>query len=455
MLISSLVMGLGLTRYRNGSIGELWTLSWPMIVASGANCLLLLIDRAVLAYYSQEAFNITTECFPWYVGFWFAFFSLIGVTEVFVGQNNGAGSFRRIGPIVWQMVWFALSTYLVFVPVCMYGVDNMLAHPTPDATKYMKIILLYSPISYATFGALGSFFVGRGKTKFITLLNIIALIENTVLDVLLVFGFLGLPRLGVPGAAYATLISQFTVFGISLVVFLSRSNRIKYATANIKLDLDQLKDCLSVSIPFAISSSINCFSFAFVIKVLAAHSPFNEFTVFGIAHSFYGALMFFGDGVARGVGTLCSNYIGAQKNKLIRSVLSSAFKLQTIFGVVLSITLIIFSKNIIAITFPSADILTRNEAFSLIPMVGSCLLLDGILLYLQALLLSAGDTKFIMFSNLYTFLIVVIVPAYIGIIEFGAYSKFLWFLFNLESCIRIVVFYLRYRSGVWKRIKII
>lgn len=443
-----------LTSYKNGSVGELWALSWPMIIASAANCLLLLIDRVVLSYYSQEAFNISVECFPWFLGFWFTFFSLIGVTEVFVGQNNGARKFQRIGPIVWQMVWFSFSTYLIFLPVCRYGVPHMLAHPTPDSTGYLKIILLYSPISYVTFAALGAFFVGRGKTKFITLLNLITTIENAVLDVLLVFGYLGCPRLGVLGAGYATLISQVTVLFISFAVFLSRFNRKKYKTSDYRLNFELLKPCLSVSIPFSIASSINCFSFAFVIKILSKCCPIDEFTVFGIAHSLYGALMFFGDGVSRGVATLCSNYIGAQKYEFIGPVLRSSIKLQTIFGSALILSLILFIKEIIKISFPLANTTIQDGAIFLMPMVCACLILDGIVIYLQSLLLSAGDTKFIMFSNIGIFFLGVVVPAYVGITQFGAYSKFLWSLFILDSALRIMMFYLRYRSNSWRKIKI-
>ncbi|MDE6432371.1 MAG: hypothetical protein K2L13_03175 [Opitutales bacterium] len=447
-------MDFRLTTHRSGSIGELWTLSWPMIVASAANCLLLFIDRIVLSYYSREAFNISVECFPWYIGFWFTFFSLIGATEIFVGQYNGAKNFRKIGPIVWQMIWFSLSTYVIFVPVCVYCVGHMLAHPTADAVGYMRIVLLYTPISFITFAALGSFFVGRGKTKFITLLNLVTTIENAILDIILVFGYCGCPRLGVLGAGYATLISQITVFFISLAVFLSRFNRKKYRTSEIRFDLSQLRSCLSVGVPYAIASSINCFAFALVIKVLSSCCSFDEFTIFGITHSFYTTLMFFGDGVSRGVSALCSNYIGAQKYEFISLVLRSSLKLQSIFGSIILFISLFLAKGLIHVAFPLANTFVQSGALSLIFLAGICLLLDGIMMYLQSTLLSAGDTKFIMITNLATFLLLVVLPAYIGITRFGLYSKFLWYLFNLESITRISIFYSRYHSNKWRAIKI-
>ncbi len=442
-----------LTIYNAGRIRELWTISWPMIIACATNCILLLVDRIVLSHYSQEAFNTSVECFPWFLGFWFTFFSLIGVTEIFVGQNNGARQFHKIGEIVWQMIWFSFSTYLIFLPVCTYGPQYMLASSSTESAKYLKIILLYSPISYATFGALGSFFVGRGKTKFITFLSFIASVENAILDILLVFGYCNFPQLGTVGAAYATLISHVTVFIISLIIFLSPNNHKKYHTWCFKLNLKQLRTCLSVGVPFAISSFINCFAFAFLIKILAKYSSSEEFTIFGITHSFYGVLLFFADGISRGVSTLCSNYIGAQKIALTKNVLLSSIKLQCIFASILFLILIFFTNKIISIIFPSICTLV-NETTCLMFIVYLCLFLDGIVLYLQALLLSAGDTKFIMISTLCVFLFSVIIPGYIGITQFHIFSKFLWYLFTLDSCERILIFYLRYKSSKWKKLNV-
>lgn len=444
-----------LTIYRAGSVHELWTLSWPMILASASNCALLLVDRIVLSYHSQDAFNISVECMPWFLGFWFTFFSLIGITEVFVGQNNGAHKFKLIGPIVWQMVWVSLATYIIFIPICTHGARYMLSNHSEEALTYLRIILLYSPICYATFGALGSFFIGRGKTKFITILAITESILNAILDVLLVFGYLGFPKLGTAGAAYATLISQIVVFTIAFIVFVSKNNSLKYCTRDYKFKFSILKTCLLIGIPFSISSSINCFTFAFIVRILANYASVNEFTTFGITHSFYGALTFFMDGISKGVSTLCSNYIGSKQIYYIKYILLSALKLEFMFMLILFIVMIIFATSTIRILFPLTGSIAQNAAINLMPIVWVCLFLDGIVLYLQALLISTGDTKFIMNVNLCVFLSTVVIPGYIGITHFHFFSNFLWWLFSIDSMQRILAFYIRYRSERWKQIKIL
>ena len=114
-----------LTRYAPGSVGEIWTLSWPMILSAAASKLLLFGDRVVLSYYSADAFNVNVASTPWCWAFVFVFISYTGVAEVFVGRYNGSRQHWRIGPVVWQMVFFSFALYAVVLPI------------VGGATKYM------------------------------------------------------------------------------------------------------------------------------------------------------------------------------------------------------------------------------------------------------------------------------------------------------------------------------
>ena len=46
-----------LTRYQPGSLGELWAISWPLMLASFSGCCMTFIDRAILARYQTEALD--------------------------------------------------------------------------------------------------------------------------------------------------------------------------------------------------------------------------------------------------------------------------------------------------------------------------------------------------------------------------------------------------------------
>jgi Na+-driven multidrug efflux pump len=287
-----------------------------------------------------------------------------------------------------------------------------------------------------------------------TILAITASIANAILDILFVFGYCGFPQLGTAGAAYATLVSQIFVFAIALSVFLSKKNAEKYDTRTIKFDFNALKSCLAIGIPFSISSSINCFAFAFLVRTLASFVSFCEFATFGITHSFYGASTFFLD-ISKGVGVACSNYIGAGQPHYIKNTLFSATKIHILIMAGTFVIMVIFAAKTVHLCFPLTSHDAQSAAIELMPKVWGCLLVDGLLLYLQSMLISAGDTKFIMYTNLYVFILTVVIPGYVGIAYFGLASNFLWWIFMLDSCQRVIIFYIRYKSGHWLGKKII
>ena len=197
-----------LTKYRSGSVPELFSIAWPMILSSAAGCLMIFGDRLVLAHYSQEAFNANVGTIPWYWTFLFTFLHIISIAEVFVGQFNGAREYHKIGPVVWQMVWASSALWVILIPIAIWGVSPMLAKNLETfGIPYLRISLLFLPVNCMAFGAMMSFFVGRGKTKIVPCITLITNVLNLLLDIWFVFGWGFIPEMGIKGAAWATGIS--------------------------------------------------------------------------------------------------------------------------------------------------------------------------------------------------------------------------------------------------------
>ena len=79
---------------------------------------------------------------------------------------------------------------------------------------------------------LSTFFAGRGSTRVILVVNVLATLVNVVLDYFWIFGRGGFPALGVAGAAGATVISQVVGALVYLAIILKKKHREAYATAS-------------------------------------------------------------------------------------------------------------------------------------------------------------------------------------------------------------------------------
>ena len=134
---------------------------------------------------------------------------LMAVNPV-VSQHVGAGEFGRIGPVVRQALWNALG-----VGVLAMGVANLgaLVFVTLDIEPAVRVlardfvfVIGFALPAFCCYRVLYGYSASVNQTKPLMVIALVALALNIVVNWLLVYGNLGLPRLGGLGCAWATLL---------------------------------------------------------------------------------------------------------------------------------------------------------------------------------------------------------------------------------------------------------
>lgn len=384
-------MSNALTKYSVGSLKELWTISWPAMITSASGCFMIFGDRFILSFYSQEAFNANIGAMPWYWTFLFTFLNLIGVASVFVGQLNGKKSFNQIGNAVNHMLLMCAALWIVVVPIVLWLTPVLLAKNLESlGNQYLRIMLMFLPIHCASAGAFASFFIGRGKTRIVTIVSIIASLLNLVFDVWFVFGGLGVPEMGINGAAWATGLAQCIELVIFAAIYFNRNNIKNYGTTEFELDKDILKSFAKVGTPNAISCLFNCITWGWTMQLLAIYTPQDDFTAYGIANSIYLLIFFVIEGVGDGVGIVCSNAIGAKKYEFVSKNIVSAAKLLLLCSIAIIIPAIIFSDQLIyAFVQKTSDISILHNTKIMINFMFLIFIIEGFWFIFQKVLNSA------------------------------------------------------------------
>lgn len=132
-------------------------------------------------------------------------------------------------------------------------------------TQYFQWLICFTPLASLA-GALSTFYIGRGKVKFVTCVIIGANVINVFLDVFLIFGVESFIKpLGVVGAALATGISQTLQACILLVAFLRKKNRKRHGTNHWRFNKDLFKQCLKVGIPSAAAQTMELMAWVFIL----------------------------------------------------------------------------------------------------------------------------------------------------------------------------------------------
>lgn len=188
-------------------------LALPLIVSTASWTVMNFADRMFLCWHSPQAMAATLPagmlhfsllCFP---------LGIASYVNTFVAQYEGAGHRQRIGAVVWQGVWVGLAAMPVFlatIPLAPVVFTHAGHGPEMVGLEsiYYQILTVGAGGAIMT-AAFSSFFTGRGETLVVMLVTCTTSLLNIVLDYAWIFGHFGFPALGIAGAAWATAISQW------------------------------------------------------------------------------------------------------------------------------------------------------------------------------------------------------------------------------------------------------
>lgn len=455
-----------LTKYPEGSIRELWTISLPLMLSILATLLMVFVDRCFLAHYSLEALNatVTSGTVAW--AFLGSICTLAAMSEVFVSQYNGANKKHLIGNAVWQMIWVALLSSLLFFSLNIWA-ENILSTSSGRIdlqANYFKTLIVFGP-AYALISAFSGFFIGRGKTKLLVVLAISSNLLNAALDWVFIFGIPELcPEMGVFGAALATGIGASFQALILGILFFRKKNRDIYGTNNWKFNDEVFRKSLKVGIPPALNVFLEIIGWA-VFYVMMTSLGKEHITISSICQSLIILFSFYHEGLSRGIIAVVGNLIGANKSDSISKVVRSGYLLFAIFLGFIFILLGFYPDQ--AVLFFGANELLQEapgqqSIGSITPALKTCLLLtavymifEGVRWIFSGVLTAAGDTFFILVMGAVSVWAFLLFPLYFIVVRNNLSVEIAWVISVLFAMIVCLFFGLRYAMGKWKRIELI
>lgn len=444
-----------LTRHRPGSVKEVWTLSLPMILSLLTTSTMMFADRLFLAHYATAAMNAITAASLVIIVIVVSLEVITAIAEVFVGQFNGAKEYKRAGSPAWQMLWFSITTPLLFIPLALWAGPYLLPsyHYADYGLPYFQW-LLYFALCVPAVGALAGFFVGIGKVRLVLFMAIFSNIINLILDPILIFGVEGLcPAMGAKGAAIATGIAQAVHLIGLLIVFLRPYYQKTYGTSKWRLELPLFLRCLKVGVPSAVGHTIEWAAWALTIQMMAGISELH-LTVAAIGQSFYMLVSFCFEGIQKAVTTLAANNIGAKLYANVWKVWRSAMKLLCYFAVPFGVLLLGFPQ-VLAGQFLTDIPASAELSFTIrITALGVWVyfLLDGFTWISVGLLSAAEDTKYVMWMSSLTAWVFGCLPVYLFMSLLAYPPAFYWGLICFYGVTNALALIYRLRQEPWLRL---
>ena len=444
-----------LTKHREGSLGELWSISFPLMISSLSILLMLFVDRLLLARYSTEALNAAVNAATLGWAFIFSWFVLTNISEVFVAQHNGAKRYTQFGAPVWQMIWMSLGSVVFFIPMAIWGSDFFYGSGPDRAmeSQYFFWMMVFGP-TFPLYSALCGFFVGQGRTTIITLLAVAANVVNALLDVILIYGWEGMvPSMGIVGAAISTsgsLVFQIIVLG---AVFLKPSYRKAFGTDNYAFNWSLLKDCLKIGFPGAAFVALEILGWAAYYEMMRYRGD-NFILIAGVCQSLALLLFFFAEGISKAATTIAGNLIGAERQYNIPRLFMNGIRLHFIFFTAM-IALFVLGVDVYMEQFIGDLTHARKESLEDSLRTGLLcilfyMLFEGIRMLISGILTAAGDTLFLLVGGTLSVWFLLIIPIFTIVVLGKGTMEAASMLCVLYSFGSAILYFWRFMGGKWK-----
>jgi putative MATE family efflux protein len=391
----------------------------------------------------------------------FVFFLLIyGINSgcgIFIAQYWGSKDEANIKRTVGFSVVIGAVVGLIFTLIALYLPGQIMQLFTTDLTviKYGIDYMRFVSLGYVlTSISIAYSFAARniGDVKAPTIISMVSLIFNGVFNFILIFGYLGFPRLEVQGAAIAT-VSARLIEAMALVYWVYAVRKNKVLAPGIKdikrLNMTYIKNIMVTAIPVILNDvfwalGMTMYSAAYarigttaIASIQIANTAQNIFIVISI-------------GLASSCAVMLGNEIGSGEKEKAILYAKRFLAIGTMAGLLLGVLLILISP-VVLMLFSNTQAV-QQIAQKIMLIMGAflwCRFLNGILVV--GVLRSGGDTTFAMILETCSVWLVGVPLAFAGALLWHFPVYFVYTLITLEELVKAFFGIGRVRSNKWVR----
>ncbi|MBZ4395521.1 MATE family efflux transporter [Myxococcus sp. AS-1-15] len=426
--------------------------SIPMLVGSFLQTAYSFVNAIwVGRFLGTEALAAVTVSFPVVFVLFSIGMGLTMATSILVSQSYGARRMDELRRVVDSstLLIYALGLVLTLLGEWLAPTILTLMATPPEihaeSVSYLRIFLLSMPLGFGLF-LTRSLLQGVGDSKTPLYFQAASLLLTTVLDPILIFGWMGLPKLGLNGTAWATVVSQLLAL-TALIIYL-RKKDVPVAPRMPRLGHlgpTTLKT-LRIGVPAAVQQSLVSIGMVFVTGIV---NSFGEVATaaFGAASridqiAFMPAMTF---GMA--VSTLAGQNLGAGRYDRVQEI----FKWGCLFSG--GITLLI---SLVAVSFPEAllrifisDPAVIAPGVSYLHIVGTTYVLFALIFVSNGIINGAGRTFVTTVFSLVSLWVVRVPVAYWLSHRMNSVTG-VWLAMALSFAVSLAVSMAYYFSGRWR-----
>jgi len=429
------------------------TMSLPMVISMIVQALYNIVDSIFVSRLSEDALTAVSMAFPMQ--------NLMISVAVGTGVGINAMRSRALGEKKFEAanktaengIFIEVLGYVLFLLIGIFVTKPFFLAQAGAGDianmgiEYTRICLL---MSFGIFMQIGfeRILQSTGRTIFTMITQSTGAIINIILDPILIFGLFGMPKMGVAGAAIATVTGQICAAILAITFNLTKNPDVHISFKGFKPQIIFVKNILSVGIPSIIMSSVGSAMTFGMNKILITFSS-TAVAVFGVYFKLNSFVFMPVFGLNNGMVPIVSYNYGAQNKKRLTKTIKLAIMYAVcimfigimLFQFIPDVLLRLFdaSDHMLEIGIPALRVISLSFAFA-----GICIVISS---SLQAL----GHGFLSMMISITRQLIILLPSAYI-LAKFGGIHA-VWWSFNIAEIASLTLSLLFFKHMYNKIIK--
>ena len=350
----------------------------PMMLSMLIQALYNIVDSIYVARIEEYALTAVSLAFP-LQNLMISVGVGIGVgINAWLSKHLGEKQFEQANRVAMNGLFLEVVSYLIFLVIGLTVIEPFLLSQTdiPEIIEYGKTYLrICLCCSFGLFMQLACerLLMATGRTVLSMVTQATGAIVNIVLDPILIFGYFGLPAMGMAGAAWATVIGQIVGATMAILLNLFKNPDIKLKIRGFKPQFEVIRRILSVGIPSIIMASVGSVMTFLMNKILMGFSS-TATTVFGVYFKLQSFAFMPVFGLNNGMVPILAYNYGAKRKDRMMEVIKRAMLYavcimvvcMAVFQLIPDQLLLLFdaSENMLAMGVPALRLISLSYIFA-------------------------------------------------------------------------------------------
>ena len=391
------------------------SMSLPMIISMLVQAMYNVVDSVFVAQISENALTAVSLAFPLQnLMIAFAGGTAVGVNAL-LSRSLGEKNQEHVNHTATNSVFIFLMTALIFMiggltlSHLFFTVQTSNAEIVTAGTQYSMIVVGCSIGLFSQF-LFERLLQATGRTIHTMITQGLGAIINIILDPIFIFGLFGMPKMGVAGAAIATVTGQIIACLLAIVLNLKYNHDIQFQWKSFKPNIQIIKQIYSVGIPSIIMQSIGSVMTFGMNTILIGFST-TATAVFGVYFKLQSFVFMPVFGLNNGMIPIIAYNLGARQSKRMFDTIKLAMIYAT--GMMLSGVILFESIPQILLGFFNASQAMIQIGTPALRIIAIHFLFAGYSIVCSALFQAVGKGTYSLLTSLIRQLFVLLPCAYL------------------------------------------